>query len=460
MVNVALYLRKSREDDELKDETLARHEKMLLDYCARHGLHVSRTYKEVVSGENIQNRPEMQKLLDDVAAGLFDGVVCVELERLSRGNPVDQCEILDTFKASKTKIYTLQKIYDLTQEELDEEYFEFALFMSRREYKTIKRRLLRGRMQAAQEGYYTNPHLPFGYDKEHTEKGFVLVENKKEADIVRLIFDRYNSGVGAYRISNELNQMGAWTKKGCAWTAPAILKLLQNQIYIGKIHVWKLNKWVDGKHDGIISLDIFEKAQLLHATKQPKTPTSYEPKNPFSGFTYCGYCGRLMQRTHRNGQKQEYLVCVNPLCEHHKGLRLDKVEPLILNELKEISKSFNYFLDEPEKDNTAEIDLLTAELAAKQKQIDKVCEMLERNIYDVETFKKRSDAIHAEMETIGSRLDEIRAAPKRKNQIPNLEKVFEEYPKLDPGAKNKLLRAIIKKITLKEDYSLKMVLFI
>jgi len=111
---VAIYLRKSRdEDNEAKEETLARHEKMLNDYCKRNKLNVVAIYKEVVSGESIANRPEMQRLLEDVNLGLYTGVVCVEIERLSRGNQIDQCEILEVFKKSNTKIYTLQKIYDL-----------------------------------------------------------------------------------------------------------------------------------------------------------------------------------------------------------------------------------------------------------------------------------------------------------------------------------------------------------
>ena len=57
--NVAIYLRKSREDDELKEETLARHETMLLEYCKRNNLNIVKIYKEVVSGESIANRPQM-----------------------------------------------------------------------------------------------------------------------------------------------------------------------------------------------------------------------------------------------------------------------------------------------------------------------------------------------------------------------------------------------------------------
>ena len=128
---------------------------MLLDYCSRYDLSIEKIYKEVVSGESIAARPQMQKLLEDVQSGDYHGVVVVELERLSRGNPIDQAEVLEIFKKSQTKIYTLNKIYDFSvDDDLDEEFFEFGLFMSRREYKVIKRRLLRGRKQAQKEGFH------------------------------------------------------------------------------------------------------------------------------------------------------------------------------------------------------------------------------------------------------------------------------------------------------------------
>ena len=142
-MNVALYLRKSREEEiETREETLARHERILEDYCSRNNLVITETYKEVVSGESIANRPKMQMLLEDVQSRKYDGVVVVELERLSRGNQIDQAEILEIFKKSNTKIFTLNKVYDLASDnEFDEDFFEFGLFMSRREYKIIKRRL-------------------------------------------------------------------------------------------------------------------------------------------------------------------------------------------------------------------------------------------------------------------------------------------------------------------------------
>ena len=453
MQNVALYLRKSREDEELKEETLARHEKMLLEYCKRNKLFITKIYREVVSGENIANRPQMQQLLDDVTDGLYDGVVCVEIERLSRGNPVDQMEILDAFKSSKTKIYTLNKIYDLSKEEIDEEYFEFALFMSRREYKTIKRRLLRGRMHASEEGYYTNSHDPFGFDRQKTDKGFVLIPNEKEAAIVRFMFNEYINGSGAFVIANKLNDMGARTKKGGLWTSPLIIRMLQNRLFIGEIHVWKYDKWVEGKHDPIIDKDIFDRAQQIHATKSPTVRKQYTTQNPLAGLVRCGSCGKIMQRTARRSQGYEYLTCVNPACSVHKSVRLDKVEPMVLDELKKALTDFNYFLDEaPVESPNNELDLLKTELTAKQNQIDRACEMLEQGIYTIERYKTRVTAIQKEIDTISARMEEIETAPREdiraKTAVPILEKVFEQYDTLDRTAKNRILRSIIKKITV------------
>ena len=59
--------------------------------------------------------------------------------------------VSNAFQYSGAKIITPQKIYD-PNNEFDEEYFEFGLFMSRREYKTINRRLQRGREISTQEG--------------------------------------------------------------------------------------------------------------------------------------------------------------------------------------------------------------------------------------------------------------------------------------------------------------------
>ena len=199
MSTYAIYLRKSRKDAEAEvhgeGETLARHKRILLDYAEKHKLQISEIYEEIVSGESIAARPQMQRLLSNVEQGLYSGVLVIEVERLARGDTIDQGIVAQTFKFSDTMIITPTKTYD-PNNEFDEEYFEFGLFMSRREYKTINRRLQRGRASAAKEGKYIASIAPYGYEKVKipNDKGYTLKIIPEQAEVIKNIFDWYING--------------------------------------------------------------------------------------------------------------------------------------------------------------------------------------------------------------------------------------------------------------------------
>ena len=167
-MSYCIYLRKSRKDLEAEQtgqgETLARHERTLLSLAKQRNLIIGNIYREIVSGESIAARPMMQKLLKEVESGIWDGVLVMEIERLARGDTIDQGTVQRAFQYSNTYIITPQKTYDPSNE-FDEEYFEFGLFMSRREYKTIKRR-----MQAGRYGHSTRHHTDTDESKYRTKK--------------------------------------------------------------------------------------------------------------------------------------------------------------------------------------------------------------------------------------------------------------------------------------------------
>lgn len=277
-----MYLRKSRADMELEamgeEETLARHKAMLYALAARHDIHPDQitVYHEVVSGDSIDERPEMQRLLSDVYANTYKGVLVVEVERLARGNTKDQGEVADAFQASNTHIITPAKVYD-PNNEFDQEYFEFGLFMSRREYKTIKRRLEAGRKQSVIEGNYILPQRIFGYDiVRQSKKDRTLKIREDEAKYVHMIFDWYTEERRSTGwIARNLSIMGVPTIKGKPeWNRGTIRDMLANPTYIGKVwwgrrrtvkefdsELGKLVKVVkndgvhkiyEGKHEGII----------------------------------------------------------------------------------------------------------------------------------------------------------------------------------------------------------------
>ena len=75
MDEYAIYLRKSRKDLELEamgeGETLARHKNDLLELAQKKELKIAKIYEEMVSGESIEDRPQIQELLNEVIAGKY-----------------------------------------------------------------------------------------------------------------------------------------------------------------------------------------------------------------------------------------------------------------------------------------------------------------------------------------------------------------------------------------------------
>lgn len=104
----------------------------------------------------------MQRLLTDIYRRKYAAVFVVEIERLARGSTSDQGQVADAFTATGTKIITPLKVYDPLNQ-YDQEYFEFGLFMARREFQTIKRRMMAGRQEALRSGSYISGNCCYGY---------------------------------------------------------------------------------------------------------------------------------------------------------------------------------------------------------------------------------------------------------------------------------------------------------
>lgn len=456
MKNVLIYLRKSRdEENESKEETLARHERMLLDYCSRYDLSIEKIYKEVVSGESIAARPEVQKLLDDVATGQYEGVVVVELERLSRGNQIDQAEILEIFKKSGTKIYTLNKTYDFSSDDdLDEEFFEFGLFMSRREYKIIKRRLMRGRKQAQREGYYTGSVVPFGFTKENDGRGFVLKPDSS-ADIVREMFDFFvNQNKGLAYIRNFLNASGVKPLKADAWTWTRVRQILTNRNYIGEIRCE--GDWLDGKHQPLIDIDTFNAAQEKLKRKETRTKESYTLKNPFATIARCSVCGSVLKLSTSRGRVS--ICCSRSFCSNISML-FEDFELLVIAALQDELEGYKLELQDiptsteiKRKAIEKEKQIYLSEIEKKQAMLDKASEMLEMGVYSVEKYLQRENILREEINAVQANLDalsdtsELDEIEKLENAVPIIEKALNEYWDLTPQAKNDILKSFVEKI--------------
>lgn len=485
-----MYLRKSRADLEAEargeGETLKRHEMILLELAKKMNITISKIYKEIVSGETIAARPVMQQLLSDIEKGMWEGVFVVEIERLARGDTIDQGIVAQAFKYTNTKIITPMKIYDPSNE-FDEEYFEFGLFMSRREYKTINRRLQQGRIQSIKEGKYVGNVAPYGYKRKKLEnqKGYTLEPLEEEAKIVKLIYKWYTGAnrIGVSIIANKLNEMKIPTRKGGDWTTSTIRGILSNPVYIGKIK-WnsrpqkkkiidgeikkerpRANKeeWilVDGLHKPIIDEETYNLAQeYLDKNPSVPVPTRHKVKNPLAGLIICGVCGRRMKRRpYSNGQPSS-LMCDGPTCTNVSS-PLNLVEKYLLQTLEDWLKVQKLNIKKQEASNL-ETDIIEQsikeinnELEILNKQLNSLYDLLEQGVYSIDIFIQRSKILNDKInvlrenkEKLEDRLNDILIIKENEKAIiPKVEKVLETYNRLeDPKEKNDLLKEVIDKV--------------
>lgn len=487
------YLRKSRADREniyaTEEDVLARHESILTELSQRLGIVIEKTYREVVSGDTIAARPEVQQLLEQVEDGLWDGVLVVEVERLARGDSIDQGTISRSFALSHTLIITPNKIYD-PDDEYDSEYFEFGLFMSRREYKTINRRLNRGRDQSAEEGKFIGNKPPYGYQrvKLQGEKGYTLEPVPDQADIVRMVFDMYvnnndSGSTGVSKIVRKLNDMHIPPAGGKDWTTSTIQDMLSNPVYIGKIrHKWRpsVKSVKDGKvtttrprdneqvmlypgrHPGIIDPSIFDGAQLKRKKNPPRpVPTRYITQNPLSGIVICAKCGRKMVRRPYKPPQKDTLLCYQTNCPQI-GSPLYLVEQEILNALRSIvNDTINPSIALPDGQDSA-IDTNLNILSGIEKQLDelheqkeRIYQFLEQGVYSIDVFRERSAYNAEEINKLQNTAEKMRKEidklstyqKKRKEFVPKCEHLLQHYNELSVAQKNDCLKELIEKVT-------------
>jgi DNA invertase Pin-like site-specific DNA recombinase len=486
-----MYLRKSRADAEAEahgeGETLARHEKALLELAKRQNLNVTEIYREIVSGETIAARPVMQRLLSEVEQEIWTGVLVMEVERLARGDTMDQGLVAQTFKFGATKIITPAKTYD-PNNEFDEEYFEFGLFMSRREYKTINRRLQRGRAASAMEGKYVCGRTPYGYTrvKLEKEKGYTLAFDPERADVVKLMFSLYVDGtqaddgsrrrLGMGLIARHLNQMNIPPIRHQYWTAATVRDILINPVYAGKIR-WNFRprkkKTVggeikyerarnyddnciiaDGRHPAIVSIEAFEAVQKSMA-ENPPPPVKRKLviKNPFVGLVVCGKCGKNMFLCDGN------LVCVTRECST-VATSYASFERRALSVLADWLREYELqWPTAPENNNLLELKKKAAknienEIAAFKTQLGGMHDLLERSVYTVEQFLDRSRSVSERTEEAKRKLKvlekdiriEIDREKNRLSAAPKIKQLLDVYETLPTAAKNDMLKELLEKI--------------
>ncbi|MFQ3543429.1 recombinase family protein [Halobacillus rhizosphaerae] len=400
---VALYVRKSRGDLE-KD--LEKHKSAMIAKCKHEGWKYV-LYEEIGSGDSIAGRPIMQQLLQDVEEKSFDAVIGYDYARIGRGGSGDQEKILITFRNTYTYYITISpyKIFDFNNES-DEQQAEIQGFISKFEYREIKRRLRDGKRNGLFAGNFVYSLAPYGYIYNPKTKGLDVDEEKYKH--IRMMVEWILNGKSTYEVAWELNKLKLPSPKGGKWYHSTIQRMMCNRVYTGCIVGNKSkgaskkyrekhpnarpyeripeSKWivVENCHKEIITEEELNKMKDIFKNRPKRRYTNQA--RMFSGLIKCGSCGKNIP--HKTPESMCNCECGN------RGGYTDIIQDAIY----QTANIIKYRLENVEKDDMQKqkennlqnkINDLEDRLAKEELAIERIEDAYEEGAYDLNRYRKK-----------------------------------------------------------------------
>ena len=475
-----IYLRKSRQDDpnETIEEVLAKHEVQLQEHALRElGSRISEEniYREVISGESIDEREEIKKVLARIEDPRVKGVLVIEPQRLSRGDLEDCGRLINAFRFTHTQICTPTMTYDLGSK-MERKFFQDELLRGRDYLEYTKEILFRGRVAAAKRGCFLGTFAPFGYNKIKIGKDHTLEPNE-DADLVRTIFELYvKEGLSPFGIAGRLNKMLLPGPTGGPWYRESIRKILSNPHYIGKVVFNQVKRTpvlengeviqkrlkqapediiiTEGKHPAIVDKELWDAAQnrvIQNAPVKDKHPL----RNPFSGLLQCSCCGKAVYIQPYPNAENRFGCRNRPRC--YKSVKQSEmfnaiVHALEQSELPQLELKVKSGDGDAVKIQQQLLDKLEKQMQEYRRQEDKQYELLETEKYTQDLFDRRNGELREKMQICQQQIYE--AKQNMPNNIDYSERVATLRAAIDmlkdptaiPEKQNRILKSIIKKI--------------
>jgi site-specific DNA recombinase len=467
---IAVYLRKSRSSGDMEND-LEKHYTKIKDFCEEYGWAYV-LYEEIASGSDITHRPQMQKLLKDVANDMYDAVFAFDIDRLSRGGSSDQEKIFSTLRNTNTLLVVANpfKIYNLN-DETDDMMMDVFGFVGKMEYKQIRKRMIAGKKIGLRMGKWVNASAPFGYNYDSKEKKLVI--NDDESKIVREAVEKYLAGYSTTDIAWDFNRRKIFSPRGKSWKALTITRMFKSQVYqghtVGNKSEGNRNKkrsdaskpfrhlpedeWVVvcNTHQPLIKEEEYE--QIMKMLKNNAKKRYRNNINTFTGIIKCSACGNTMHHKQFH-DKDGIAACV---CGNHGGTT-DLIETAIYQSAIQLRDKLNQIkLEEVEsqKENQIlkQIETLEKEYDKQDLAIERIEEAYEAGDYDRAKMQRKTKEREQEKWRLEKEIQNLRKqlssvdAQDNKERVSKIDQFIQDIKKDNNSEqKNQIYKSLISEI--------------
>lgn len=194
---------------------------------------------EGISGTNVKNRKSFLRMIKDCEEGKIDYILTKSISRFAR-NTVECLNYVRYLQSLGVQLYFEKENID-TGIAVSEMILTVMAAFAQEESRVTSENLKWGIRKRFEKGISRWTPI-YGYRQD--ENGAIVLE-PYEAEVVKTIFKMYQHGISAPEIIEQLNALGIKSARGCKWTKTTLKYVLQNEKYIGDMH---LQKWISIDH--------------------------------------------------------------------------------------------------------------------------------------------------------------------------------------------------------------------
>ena len=259
---------------------------------------------------------------------------------------------------------------------------------------------IRGRLK---QGLYPFK-APLGY-LDHG-KGQPKTICPKTGPLVRLAFEFYASRQYSYLpLLEELHQRGLRNSRGGRLTLNGLSKILQNQFYIGLMHIKSTGQTYKGVHEPLISIATWRAVQDIRENRSGPKITKHN--HLFQGLFQCDKCGDPMVPELQKGRV--YYRCKRTTCPT-MTIREDVLEASIRSELKRLELSGKAYAKTANQTPLETVKLdeqrdgLTLQVKCEQRRLDRLQDLLLDEVIDRQSYNRKRGEIQLRLSELSQQL--------------------------------------------------------
>ena len=290
-VKYLLYARKSTESEERQVLSIDSQVKEMMQMAERENLDIVEVHREAHSAKASGQRPVFKEILEDIRQEKFNGIIVWHPDRLSR-NAGDLGELVDLMDQ---KLLVEIRANGQTFTNNPSEKFLLMILCSQAKLENDNKSInvKRGLKTRVEMGLWPAP-APCGYTKEkRMDRKCETLIDPERAPVIKKMFEKVAyekwSGRKVYNwLRFELNFTALPSKKPLS--LGNIYRLLENHFYYGVFeYPRKSGNWYQGKHEPIITKELFD--QVQEQLKGNELKTRQEKEFAFTKLMTCGLCG-------------------------------------------------------------------------------------------------------------------------------------------------------------------------